>query len=70
MSDAAPQVVERCLGDSYFENEQRDRDREHAVTERLRPARAPAVAHSEPFTACATAPARSATLSIGSLATK
>ena len=59
MSDAAPQVVERCLGDSDFENEQRDRDREHAVTERLRSARAPAVAHSKPFTACTTAPSRS-----------
>ena len=41
VDDAPPEVVERRLGDVDFEDQERDRDREDAVTERLRPARAP-----------------------------
>lgn len=45
MSDAAPQMRERGLRNLDVENEQRDREREHAVAERLGPTGVPAVAH-------------------------
>ena len=47
MGDAAPEVVELGLGNADLEDEQRDRDREYAVTERLHPAGAPVVTHRD-----------------------
>jgi hypothetical protein len=51
MSDAVPQMIELGLGNADVENEQRDRDREHTVAERLGPAGVPAVAHGAAFDA-------------------
>ena len=51
ISDAAPQMIELGLGNADVENEQRDRDREHTVAERLGPAGVPAVAHRAAFDA-------------------
>ena len=43
MGDTAPEIVELGLGYADLEDQQRDRDREHAVAERLDPAGAPAI---------------------------
>ena len=60
MSDTAPQMTERGLGNVDVEHEQRDREREHPVAERLRPIRIPAITHLAPSDArhrCSCTPA-------------
>ena len=59
MADAAPEIAELGLRYRNLEDQQRDRDREHAVAERLDPAGAPTIAHVEAASTAATAdPAR------------
>ena len=45
MGNAAPQIVEGRLWHADLEDEQRVRDREHAIAERLCPAGAPVLVH-------------------------
>ena len=47
MADAAPEIAELGLRYRNLEDQQRDRDREDAVAERLDPAGAPTIAHVE-----------------------
>ena len=47
MADATPEIAELGLRHSNLEDQQRDRDREHAVTERLDPAGPPTISHAE-----------------------
>ena len=48
MGDTAPEIAELGLGYADLEDQQRDRDREHAVAERLDSPSVPAISHDEP----------------------
>jgi ubiquinone/menaquinone biosynthesis C-methylase UbiE len=49
VEDRAPQIVELARRDADVQNEQRDRDREHAVAERFGPTSLPPAAHDCQF---------------------
>ena len=50
VSDPLPEILETGLGHADLENQQRDRDREDAITESFDPTRTPAISHADDTT--------------------